>query len=239
FVLIHKLKQTCYRNQIKNFITKLQQLMKTKHQYYIAITGESGSGKSINALGGIRNKPEGGAAPTGAVETTMVATEYPYPEHPNIRIWDLPGIGTVKFTANKYIKKMEFKKYDFFMIVSSERFTENDAKLAKEIQKMKKKFYFVRSKIDNSISSQPRRDPDDILKSIRDNCTEELEKLGVESPKVFLVSGLKLHLYDFEDLRKTLMEDLPEHQRDVKASLEIINEYTDLCRFYFIQISVS
>uniref|UniRef100_A0A8C6TLF1 IRG-type G domain-containing protein n=1 Tax=Neogobius melanostomus TaxID=47308 RepID=A0A8C6TLF1_9GOBI len=182
----------------------------------IAITGESGSGKStlVNALRNIENDTEG-AAPTGAVETTMVATEYPYPEHPNIRIWDLPGIGTVKFTANKYIKKMEFKKYDFFMIVSSERFTENDAKLAKEIQKMKKKFYFVRSKIDNSISSQPRRDPDDILKSIRDNCTEELEKLGVESPKVFLVSGLKLHLYDFEDLRKTLMEDLPEHQRDV------------------------
>uniref|UniRef100_A0A8C6UME8 IRG-type G domain-containing protein n=1 Tax=Neogobius melanostomus TaxID=47308 RepID=A0A8C6UME8_9GOBI len=159
----------------------------------IAITGESGSGKStlVNALRNIENDTEG-ASPTGAVETTMVATEYPYPEHPNIRIWDLPGIGTVKFRANRYSRKMQFKKYDFFMIVSSERFTENDAKLAKKIHKMKK---------------------NDILKSIRDNCTEG--KLGVESPKVFLVSGLKLHLYDFEDLRKTLMEDLPEHQRDV------------------------
>uniref|UniRef100_A0A8C6UGC5 IRG-type G domain-containing protein n=1 Tax=Neogobius melanostomus TaxID=47308 RepID=A0A8C6UGC5_9GOBI len=166
----------------------------------IAITGESGSGKStlVNALRNIENDTEG-ASPTGAVETTMVATEYPYPEHPNIRIWDLPGIGTVKFRANRYSRKMQFKKYDFFMIVSSERFTENDAKLAKKIHKMKK---------------------NDILKSIRDNCTEgkvflNLTKLGVESPKVFLVSGLKLHLYDFEDLRKTLMEDLPEHQRDV------------------------
>uniref|UniRef100_A0A8C6U0I7 IRG-type G domain-containing protein n=1 Tax=Neogobius melanostomus TaxID=47308 RepID=A0A8C6U0I7_9GOBI len=153
----------------------------------IAITGKSGSGKStlVNALRNIENDTEG-ASPTGAVETTMVATEYPYPEHPNIRIWDLPGIGTLKFRANRYSRKMKFKKYDFFMIVSSERFTEND-------------FYFVRSKIDNSISSQPR----------------QLETLGVESPKVFLVSGLKLHLYDFEDLRKTLMEELPEHQRDV------------------------
>uniref|UniRef100_A0A8C6UH95 IRG-type G domain-containing protein n=1 Tax=Neogobius melanostomus TaxID=47308 RepID=A0A8C6UH95_9GOBI len=204
--LLSKKLKTALQNKDQAQVAEMAQgyLDKMKNvSLNIAITGESGSGKStlVNALRNIENDTEG-ASPTGAVETTMVATEYPYPEHPNIRIWDLPGIGTVKFRANRYSRKMQFKKYDFFMIVSSERFTEND-------------FYFVRSKIDNSISSQPRRDPDDILKSIRDNCTEELEKLGVESPKVFLVSGLKLHLYDFEDLRKTLMEDLPEHQRDV------------------------
>uniref|UniRef100_A0A8C6WES9 IRG-type G domain-containing protein n=1 Tax=Neogobius melanostomus TaxID=47308 RepID=A0A8C6WES9_9GOBI len=183
----------------------------------IAITGESGSGKStlVNALRGIKNGTEG-AAPTGVTETTMEPTEYLLPEHPNIRIWDLPGIGTVNITADKYLEYVGFEKYDFFIIVSSECFKENDAKLAKEIQKMKKKFYFDRSKIDQ------------ILNIIRNYCTKG--KLGFESPKVFLVSGFRLDLYEFEDLRKTLMEELPEHQRDAlllalpNTSLEAIEQ---------------
>uniref|UniRef100_A0A8C6WWG3 IRG-type G domain-containing protein n=1 Tax=Neogobius melanostomus TaxID=47308 RepID=A0A8C6WWG3_9GOBI len=185
----------------------------------IGITGESGSGKStlVNALRGIRNKTEG-AAKTGVNETTTERTEYIHPKNDNIRIWDLPGIGTVNFTADKYIKEMEFEKYDFFIIVSNDRFRENDAKLAKEIQKMNKKFYFVRSKIDQNITSEKEEDSntkeEEVLKEVRDYCTEELEKLGFESPKVFLVSGFKLHLYEFKDLWKTLDVELPKHQRD-------------------------
>uniref|UniRef100_A0A8C6TYT7 IRG-type G domain-containing protein n=1 Tax=Neogobius melanostomus TaxID=47308 RepID=A0A8C6TYT7_9GOBI len=201
----------------------------------IGITGESGSGKStlVNALRGIKNKTEG-AAKTGVNETTTERTEYPHPKNNNIRIWDLPGIGTVKFTADKYIKKMEFEKYDFFIIVSNDRFRENDAKLAKEIQKMNKKFYFVRAKIDQNITSAKEEDPntkeEDVLKEVRDNCTEELKKLGFESPKVFLVSGFRLPLYEFNDLWKTLDVELPKHQRDVlllalpNISLDVIEQ---------------
>uniref|UniRef100_A0A8C6UMD3 IRG-type G domain-containing protein n=1 Tax=Neogobius melanostomus TaxID=47308 RepID=A0A8C6UMD3_9GOBI len=201
----------------------------------IAITGEGGAGKStlVNALRGIKNGTEG-AAPTGVVETTMEPTEYFHAEHANIRIWDLPGVGTTKFKAAKYLKKVGFEKYDFFIIVSNERFKENDAKLAKEIQKMKKKFYFVRSKIDNSITSQQKDNPnvqeEEVLNIIRNYCTEELQKLGFESPKIFLVSGSRLDLYEFEGLRKTLMEELPEHQRYVlqlalpNTSLEAIEQ---------------
>uniref|UniRef100_A0A8C6TZA4 IRG-type G domain-containing protein n=1 Tax=Neogobius melanostomus TaxID=47308 RepID=A0A8C6TZA4_9GOBI len=190
----------------------------------IAITGESGSGKStlVNALRGIRNKTEG-AAPTGVMETTMEPTEYLHPEHPNIKIWDLPGIGTINFTADKYLEYVGFQKYDFFIIVSSDRFRENDAKLAKEIQKMKKKFCFVRSKIDHNIRDEKEEDPntkeEDVLNIIRNNCTEELQKLGFESPKIFLVSGLSLHLYEFKDLWKTLEADLPKLQRDVLSAI--------------------
>uniref|UniRef100_A0A8C6TZ94 IRG-type G domain-containing protein n=1 Tax=Neogobius melanostomus TaxID=47308 RepID=A0A8C6TZ94_9GOBI len=201
----------------------------------IAITGEGGSGKStlVNALRGIKNKTPG-AAPTGPKETTMEPTAYIHPQNDKIIIWDLPGIGTVNFTADKYLEDVGFEKYDFFIIVSSERFRENDAKLAKEIQKKKKKFYFVRSKIDNSVRDEKRDDPnvkeEEVLNIIRNNCTEELKKLGFESSKVFLISGCSLHLYELNDLRKTLLEELLELQRDVlllalpNISLDVIEE---------------
>uniref|UniRef100_A0A3P9C7I3 IRG-type G domain-containing protein n=1 Tax=Maylandia zebra TaxID=106582 RepID=A0A3P9C7I3_9CICH len=167
----------------------------------VAITGESGSGKStfINAFRGIGDEDEG-AAPTGVVETTSQVTPYPHPKYPSVILWDLPGIGTTRFPADEYLKLVGFEKFDFFIIISDSRFRENDVKLAQEIQRMKKKFYFVRSKVDKDIRAEKKT---------------RREDLGIKSPQVFLVSTFELHLYDFPLLQQTLERDLPEHQRDV------------------------
>ena len=103
----------------------------------IAVTGESGSGKStfVNAFRGIDNTDET-AAPTGVVETTMEPESYPHPRYPNVILWDLPGVGTTRFPADQYLKYVGFEKFDFFIIISADRFRENDAKLAQEIKKM-------------------------------------------------------------------------------------------------------
>ncbi|XP_028254433.1 interferon-inducible GTPase 1-like [Parambassis ranga] len=144
----------------------------------IAVTGESGSGKStfVNAFRGINNGDDG-AAPTGCVETTTEVTAYPHPNYPNVVLWDLPGIGTTKFPANKYKKHVGLEKYDFFIIISDTRFRENDVRLAKKIRKMKKKFYFVRSKIDRDLQSEEitcksNFDREKTLTKIRDNCIQ-------------------------------------------------------------------
>ncbi|KAM6923222.1 interferon-inducible GTPase 5-like isoform 1-T1 [Lycodopsis pacificus] len=180
----------------------------------IGITGESGSGKStfVNAFRGLDDGDEG-AAPTGIVETTSEITPYPHPHHPNVVLWDLPGIGTTKFPADKYLKLVEFEKFDFFIIISDTRFRENDAKLAKEIQRMGKKFYFVRSKIDHNVRDEERRqksafNEEKTLNRIRENCIQ-----GVNSQQVFLVSSVELHLYDFRLLEETLRKELPAHKR--------------------------
>ena len=145
-------------------------------QLNIAVTGQSGVGKStfINAFRGIDNTDER-AAPTGEVETTMKPKAYPHPTYPNVALWDLPGIGTPRYPADQYMKLVEFEKFDFFILVSDIRFNENDAKLAKEIKKMGKKFYFVRSKIDNSLRAAPRRqgyDEEKTLQEIREYCIQ-------------------------------------------------------------------
>uniref|UniRef100_A0A8C9ZCM9 IRG-type G domain-containing protein n=1 Tax=Sander lucioperca TaxID=283035 RepID=A0A8C9ZCM9_SANLU len=200
-------------------------------QLNIGITGESGSGKSsfVNAFRGIHNSDKKRAAPTGVKETTTDPTPYPHPNHPNVTLWDLPGIGTTKFPADEYLKKIEFERFDFFIIISADRFRENDVKLAEEIQKMKKKFYFVRSKIDHNIRDEEETqgsefNEEETLKEIREDCIQG----RVESPQVFLVSSRKLNLYDFHLLEKTLQEELLAHKRNAlllalpNVSLEII-----------------
>ncbi|XP_028254141.1 interferon-inducible GTPase 5-like [Parambassis ranga] len=184
----------------------------------IAVTGESGSGKSsfVNAFRGLDNRDEG-AAPTGCVETTREVTEYPNPNYPNVTLWDLPGIGTTKFPADKYLEHVGLEKFDFFIIVSATRFRENDVKLAQEIQKMGKRFYFVRSKIDSDLQNEERSqrefDREKTLIKIRENCIQGLQKEGFESPQVFLVSSFQLHEFDFSLLQETLERELPEHKR--------------------------
>lgn len=59
---------------------------------HIAVTGESGTGKSsfINAIRELDSDDEG-AAKTGVTETTTDPTPYEHPTMPNVTLWDLPG----------------------------------------------------------------------------------------------------------------------------------------------------
>ncbi|XP_065822707.1 interferon-inducible GTPase 5-like [Labrus bergylta] len=139
-----------------------------------------------------------------------------------------------KYPAAEYLKKVGFEKFDFFFIISADRFRENDVKLAKEIQKMEKKFYFVRSKIDHNISDEERSQKEFneewTLTQIRKNCIKGLQDLGLKSPQVFLVSSFHLKLYDFPLLVETLKEELPELKKEAfllampNISLDMIKE---------------
>ncbi|XP_016387593.1 interferon-inducible GTPase 5-like [Sinocyclocheilus rhinocerous] len=181
----------------------------------IAITGMTGAGKSsfVNAIRGLPNDDKN-AAPTGTTETTMKPSMYPHPSMPNMKIWDPPGIGSPKFRAKKYLKEVNFHTYDFFLIVTSERFKENDIELARAIKKSKKLFYFIRTKIDNDIRAESHKrnfDERMLLENIREDCKANLLKVGI--PKIFLVSSFNLEKYDFQKLISTLEDELPENKK--------------------------
>ncbi|XP_075185482.1 interferon-inducible GTPase 5-like [Anomaloglossus baeobatrachus] len=187
----------------------------------IAITGESGTGKStfVNAIRGMDDEEEG-SAKTGVVETTGKPTPYNHPQYPNVTVWDLPGIGTPNFAADSYLQSVDFSRYDFFIILSSERFKKNDIDLAKAVQAMNKKFYFVRSKVDSDLhASQVRRkktfNEENVLNEIRNNCIQSLRDGDITEPQVFLLSFLELDKFDFHIMQDTLEKELPEHKRHI------------------------
>ncbi|XP_067853458.1 interferon-inducible GTPase 5-like [Heptranchias perlo] len=213
-------------------IKKLLQQLDTT-ELNIAVTGDSGAGKStfINTMRGLWGNDEG-AAETGTTETTKEPAPYPHPNLPNVYFWNLPGIGTMKFPANKYLTEIKFKRYDFFIIISQSRFTENDAKLAKEIKQQGKNFYFVRSKIDNDLNSLKMEgvniNTDEELGKIREYSVSKLKEAGILTPTVFLISNFKMNEFDFPKLKETLTNNLDDIKKQVfllslpNTTLEIV-----------------
>ncbi|XP_053122681.1 interferon-inducible GTPase 5-like isoform X2 [Hemicordylus capensis] len=185
----------------------------------IAITGMTGAGKSsfVNALREMEDDDED-AAETGVTQTTMERKAYQHPTSPKVTFWDLPGIGTAEFPVKKYLEMVKFSEYDLFIIVAGEHFTEHEINLAREIQKLKKNFYYVRTKVDVSMDSEKRKRnfcEEKTLEKIRNDCCKNLIKAGESSPRVFLISRWDLSLYDFPLLQKALEGGLDDMKRHV------------------------
>uniref|UniRef100_A0A3B4CBF5 IRG-type G domain-containing protein n=1 Tax=Pygocentrus nattereri TaxID=42514 RepID=A0A3B4CBF5_PYGNA len=186
----------------------------------IAVTGESGAGKSsfINAFRGVDDEgPE--AAETGVTATTQVALAYPHPMAHNVLLWDLPGIGTTSFQPGTYLEDVGLLKYDFFIIVTADRFQEYHYALAKCIMQAQKKFYFIRNKVDRDLEANAMRRSQkglsdaDVLDHLRANCEKNLTMCQGGKPRVFLLSCFDPQRYDFPVLQMTLLEELQGHKQ--------------------------
>ncbi|XP_057211003.1 interferon-inducible GTPase 5-like [Triplophysa rosa] len=201
-------------NTIKEYFKQQERV-----ELNIAVTGESGSGKStfVNAFRGLGDEEED-SAETGEKETTMEPQVYPHPNYKNMKLWDLPGIGTSNFKADKYLQQVKFERYDFFIIIAN-RFRECHTYLAKEIISTGKKFYFIRSQIDFAIKNEKKKknfDQKKTLDKIRENCVNGLKEIGgMDDPVVFLISSCDLSKYDFNLLHERMEKELPQHKRHV------------------------
>uniref|UniRef100_A0A8D0HFU9 IRG-type G domain-containing protein n=1 Tax=Sphenodon punctatus TaxID=8508 RepID=A0A8D0HFU9_SPHPU len=248
---MEKLKNALESGDLPAVAAKLKKELESleKTTLNIAVTGESGAGKSsfVNAIRGLGDDDDG-AAETGVRQTTMKPDRYLHPDLPNVTVWDLPGIGTPEFNPDQCLEMENFSCYDFFIIISSERFKIHDVKLAHAIQGMKKRFYYVRSKVDADLYNEKMKKKNDFneektLETIRTDCIDNLRKAGESSPRVFLISRWDLSKYDFPLLQKTLEEELDDHKRHVfmlslpNISKEILKKKKSALKKYIWQMA--
>ena len=108
-----------------------------------------------------------------------------------------------------YTKKVELEKYHAFLIFTATRFTENSLQLALKIKSMKRKFIFIRTKIDNSARAESRKrsfDEQGMLTKIRCKCLESLGDLLSCEEDVFLISSHHPNKWDFSRLTQAILE---------------------------------
>ncbi|CAF0898290.1 unnamed protein product [Adineta steineri] len=220
---IRATEQFIHKNGVNGLDTYLSQRLDAwrQHPLDIAVVGSSGVGKStfINCFRGLDAEDEGAAA-VGVVETTNEPKPYEHPEFSNLKIWDLPGVGTPNYPRSCYLEKIQFQRYDFFLILCRTRFTENDLWLASEVKQNNKRFVFIRTNIDSDLFNEYEDHPstyneENILERIRNNSLEYIRSVDPNA-EVFLISGhLKNRLrFDFGKLNETLLRNYPSLKRE-------------------------
>lgn len=193
------------------------------------IIGRSGTGKSslINAIVGEE------VSAVGEVETTM---EISAPvEHRGLLFYDLPGSSTINFPKETYIEKMGIKNFDCVILVTSDRFYEDDLYLLTEVLKLSIPVFPVRTKIDISVERGLKRDiPEkETCKTVYDNLKSALE--GCNFKGIYLTSADYPAKYDLNKLIEDIAANLSEMKRerfiaDVNIiSSNLLREKRDLC----------
>jgi len=205
----------------------------------IGVIGASGTGKSsfINAIRRLpdnrkrKGKPDliqhQDSAFVGTTETTTEPKEYKHPDNKNYTLVDLPGVGTPNYKRKYYRDK--FDSYESFIIITRDRFTQDDLWFAEEVRKRDKSFFFVRTKIDQDMKNLEDDDYSEggfeeiknkILKYLSKKEKEgekEEEKEDEEKEKVYLISSKRdfRDKYDFPKLREDMLKSLPDLKQEV------------------------
>jgi len=173
------------------------------------------------------------AAPVGVTETTYEPKCYEHPANPKVKFWDLPGFGTDEHPdLPTYCKEVEMQKYQAFLIFSHKRFTKVDGELAKEVEKMGKKFFFVRAKIDEDVTNEQRKDSfneEVMLKQIRTNCLQKLGDSLKKEENVFLISNHYTEKWEFARLNQAILDAMPEYEQE-SLTLSLGNRSTDMLK---------
>ena len=196
---------------------------------HFAVTGTAGCGKStlVNSLRGLRPS-EDGAAKTGVNETTTEAARYPHfdRESPLARVvwYDIPGAGTQTTPGGSaYFNAQGLFIFDFIIVVTGDRFTEQDLDILANCRMYNIPSFVVRPKADTNIHNMASDEGysygdarmvyiNSTRSHFREKLREAAETLDLDRDKeIFLVSKEPLRVYV-----KSLMDgEAPEYTEDM------------------------
>lgn len=185
-------------------LTKFKKELDTFHATKVkcGIIGRSGTGKSslINAIVGEE------VSKVGEVETTMEIGK-PY-EHKGLLFYDLPGCGTNNFPKNNYISDLNIKDLDCVILVTADRFYEDDLFLINEVSKLNIAVFTVRTKVDFSIDRALKRgiSESETLVSLYNDLSKNLE--NTKTNGIYLTSADYPLEYDLDKLLNDIAKNL-------------------------------
>lgn len=192
--------------QLARFKEELDLFHSTKVK--CGIIGRSGTGKSslINAIVGKE------VSKVGEVETTMEIGK-PY-EHKGLFFYDLPGCGTNKFPKESYINDLKIGDLDCVILVTSDRFFEDDLFIINEVSKLNIPVFTVRTKVDFSIERAEKRgvNQEETLKSLYEDLLKSLE--GTQIKKAYLTSADYPSKFDLGKLLNDIAGNLNKIKRE-------------------------
>jgi predicted GTPase len=208
------------KEDLQKILVQMSQDLNKFHSTKVkcGIIGRSGTGKSslINAIVGEY------IAEVGEIETT---TEVKLVEYKGLIFYDLPGCSTTSFPKEDYIDNFEIKNFDCVIIVTSERFYEDDLYLIEELSKINMPVFALRTKIDFSVDRAKRRgvSEEDALLQIRTNLTENMSGYPVKG--IYLTSADFPREYDLSILIDEIIASLGKLKRErFIADVNIISE---------------
>jgi predicted GTPase len=184
--------QTLIRDFAARCREKIEEFENT--QVRCGLIGPSGSGKSslINAIAGER------IAQVGVVETTHDPLEI---SHRGITFVDLPGCGTRRWPRDTYVERLNLASFDCFLLVTAQRFFENDAYLFHALRTLGKPCFVVRNMIDRAIEDGRHdhgHDEAETRRLIQQDITSQLEPNPPE--RVYLTSARQPAQHDLQEL---------------------------------------
>jgi len=166
-----------------------------QYKYNYAIIGCSGVGKStlVNAFCNRRDY-DIGASPVGETETTSRVIKFPHPEYPTINLFDFPGTGTMKHPAESYFYHQHIYSFDFLILVTAGRFTQNDIGLAKEAERFNQPFAFIRNKVLHDAKRAKKRGAGtkeaaiiQVRNQVKRELREQLQTANIAAPHIFCI----------------------------------------------------
>lgn len=124
----------------------------------------------------------------------------------------MPGIGTERFPKASYIQSFGLRYFDFVIVVTAERFREEDRQLLAELRKYNVGCIMVRNKTDAAVENNlyDNEVPEsDTLAKIKQDFADR----GI--PDVYLISAQKKQ-YQWEEFVKAVFEGVKKSRMNMK-----------------------
>jgi len=178
----------------------------TEKHYNICFAGKAGVGKSmlINALRGLKDVKDPGAAEVDDKECTCELKPYPHPEAIHLVLWDCPGSGTQDHPRDSYFYDYFLFGFDYLIFIFTDRFGDVEIDLMKQAIAHQVPFAVVRNKADDDFRTKrltnkqfeqlPLHDAvDTTIISQREETKKRLQNAGISPiPPIFIISALAL-----------------------------------------------